>query len=42
MTVMAKKRSLLWFSVGKPEGRRPLSRLDIDGRMILIKLVRRK
>jgi hypothetical protein len=42
VTVRTKKRSLYWFSVGKPEERRPLSRLGVDGRIILIKLVIRK
>jgi len=37
-----KERSLHWLSVGKPERRRTLSRLGVDGRVILIKLVIRK
>jgi hypothetical protein len=34
VTIMAKKRSMHWFSVGKTEGRRSLSRLGVDGRLI--------
>ena len=39
MTVMAKKRSLHCFSVWKPEGKRQLSRLGVDGRIKKVKSV---